>query len=349
MIDKLNPIQKMLVGLVIAFMALLVVIPLLFFVTVSFSNATELAEFPKNLFPKTTVTVHVEPAENDAYEIFYDNGDGEGYTSILTTGKADKLEKHFARQYAVTKSGEELLADFSQTRENGGMDFTYKKDMLYNFRQFFSIIPKAGAALKNSIVVALYTIVISLTLGSCAGYAIARYRFKGREQINVALLVVRMFPTVGISIPMAMLLINMGLYDSMIGLALLYSIPNIALTAWITSSIFMGISNELEEASLVFGANRLQTVLHITLPMALPAMAASSMYAFLAAWNDTISALILTNENQTLALVVYKAIGTTSSGIQYAAAGSVILILPALVFTFVIRKYIGQMWGGVEL
>ena len=50
-----------------------------------------------------------------------------------------------------------------------------------------------------------------------------------------------------------------------------------------------------------------------------------------------------------VALVVYKAIGTTSSGIQYAAAGSIVLIIPALVFTFIIRKYIGQMWGGVEL
>lgn len=89
--------------------------------------------------------------------------------------------------------------------------------------------------------------------------------------------------------------------------------------------------------------------MRITLPLAFPALAASSMYAFLAAWNDTISALILTNENQTLALVVYKAIGTTVSGIQYAAAGSVILILPALVFTFIVRKYVNQMWGGVEL
>ncbi|MDR1248182.1 MAG: hypothetical protein LBK63_02655, partial [Treponema sp.] len=83
--------------------------------------------------------------------------------------------------------------------------------------------------------------------------------------------------------------------------------------------------------------------------LAFPAMAASSMYAFNTAWNDTISALILTNRNQTLSLVVYKAIGTTSSGIQYAAAGSIILILPALVFTLIVRRYISQMWGGAVL
>ena len=147
-----------------------------------------------------------------------------------------------------------------------------------------------------------------------------------------------MFPVVGISIPMAILLIRFGMFDTLLGLALLYSIPNIALTAWITSSIFIGINKELEEASMVFGANRFQTFMRITLPLAFPALAASSMYAFLTAWNDTISALILTNRNQTLALVVYKAIGTTSSGIQYAAAGSVILILPALRIHFHYKK-----------
>ncbi|HEY8391719.1 MAG TPA: carbohydrate ABC transporter permease, partial [Capillibacterium sp.] len=251
--------------------------------------------------------------------------------------------------YGVTVSGEKLLADFSRTRVQGPMEFTYRKNMLYNFKQFFAIVNKAMPALKNSILVSLYTILISLAIGSLAGYAMARYDFKFKEAINVSLLIVRMFPAVGISIPMAILLIRFGLFDSLLGLALLYSVPNIALTAWITASIFQGISAELEEASLVFGANRFQTFMRVTLPLAFPALAASSMYAFLTAWNDTISALILTDQNQTLALVVYKAIGTTSSGIQYAAAGSVILILPALVFTFIVRKYVNEMWGGVEL
>lgn len=349
MMERLSVVQKTVVGIILAGLAMFVLIPLLFFVTVSFSNSTELSQFPKNLLPSSTVTVYVEPTEDQKFEIFYDNQDGSGYTSIITTNQASKLEKHFTRQYGVTVSGEKLVEDFSQTLTEGGREFTYRKDTFYNFRQFFKIIPNAGAALKNSIIVSVYTILISLSLGSIAGYTIARFRFKGKEQINVALLIVRMFPTVGISIPMAVLLIRMGLYDTMFGLALLYSIPNIALTSWITSSIFIGINKELEEASLVFGGNAIQTFFKVTLPLAFPAMAASSMYSFLTAWNDTISALILTNQNQTLALVVYKAIGTTSSGIQYAAAGSIVLILPALVFTFIIRKYIGQMWGGVEL
>lgn len=345
--DKLNTIQRTLMALVLAAMSFLVIVPLLAFTSVAFSNAAEMSEFPKKLVPGFTVTVKVEPAPDGEFELFYDSGNG--YESIITTKKAAKFETHFSRQYAVTVPGEQLLQDFEQTLADGPMEFTYRKDVFYNFKTFFSIVPNAAAALKNSILVSLYTILISLSVGSLAGFAMARYQFKFKEQIHVSLLIVRMFPVVGISIPMAMLLIRFGLFDTLIGLALLYSIPNIALTSWITHSIFIGINKELEEASLIFGAGSVQTFMRITLPLAFPALAASSMYSFLTAWNDTISALILTNQNQTLSLVVYKAIGTTSSGIQYAAAGSIVLILPALVFTLIIRKYIGQMWGGVEM
>lgn len=336
-------------AIVLAAMVMIVVIPLLFFTSVAFSSSAELSEFPKNIFARSSVTVKVEPTDDGQYELFYDKGDGKGYRSILTSSDPQKFETHFKAQYNVTLSGEDLIKDFERTKTEGPLEFTYQKSPFFNFQQFFSIVPTAGPALINSIVVAIYTILISLTIGSLAGYAMARYKFKFKEQINVGLLIVRMFPVVGISIPMAMLLIKFGLFDTMIGLAILYSIPNVALTAWITSSIFVGISRELEEASMIFGANGFQTFTRVTLPMAFPALAASSMYAFLAAWNDTISALILTDENQTLSLVVYKAIGNTTSGIQYAAAGSIILIIPALVFTFIVRKYVNQMWGGVSL
>ncbi|MBW8384259.1 MAG: carbohydrate ABC transporter permease [Youngiibacter sp.] len=345
--DRLNIVQKTVMSIILAAAVMTIVIPLIFFTTVAFSNAVEMSQFPKKLLPDFGVTVKIVPNDLGEYELFFDSG--EGYTSIITSKNAVKLENHFARQYGVTIEGEKLLEDFSQTLEKGPMEFTYRKDIFNNFNQFFKIVPNATSALKNSILVSLYTIAISLTIGSLAGYGIARYNFRFKKEINVSLLIVRMFPMVGISIPMALLLIRFGLFDTLIGLALLYSVPNIALTAWITSSIFIGINRELEEASMVFGANGIQTFMKITLPLAFPALAASSMYSFLTAWNDTISALILTDKNQTLALVVYKAIGTTSSGIQYAAAGSIVLILPALVFTFIIRRYIGQMWGGVEL
>lgn len=347
--DKYNIVQKTVIAIFLAGMVMLVIIPLLYFTTVAFSSAVEMSQFPKRILPSWTLTVKVVPAENGEFEIFHDRGDGRGYRSVITTKNPVTLENHFKRQYNVSLSGAELLKDFSRTLKEGPLELSYRKQTLYNFYQFFRIVNNAAPALKNSIIVSALTILISLTLGSMAGFAMARYNFRFKEKINLGILIVRMFPVVGISIPMAKQLIRFGLFDTQIGLALLYSIPNIALTAWITSSIFMGINKEMEEASLIFGANGLQTFLKITLPLAFPAMAASSMYAFNTAWNDTISALILTSRNQTLSLVVYKAIGTTSSGIQYAAAGSFILILPALVFTFIVRRYINEMWGSAKI
>jgi multiple sugar transport system permease protein len=349
MMDRLNIIQKTVVAIVLAGMVMLVIVPLLYFTTAAFSSSVELSEFPKRILPTMKLTVQVEYAGEGEFELFHDRDDGRGYRSVITSGSAERLETHFKRQYNVTVPGEKLLEDFNRTIAEGPLEFTYTKQAFYNFNQFFKIVNNAAPALKNSIIVSLLTILISLSLGSMSGFAMARYNFRFKEKINLGLLIVRMFPVVGITIPMAKLLIRFGLFDTLIGLALLYSIPNIALTAWITSSIFMGISRELEEAGKIFGANSLQTFFRITLPLAFPALAASSMYAFNTAWNDTISALILTNRNQTLSLVVYKAIGTTSSGIQYAAAGSIVLILPALVFTFIVRRYINQMWGGTVL
>jgi multiple sugar transport system permease protein len=353
MMDRLNPAQKAAIAIVLAGMVMLVVLPLMYFITVAFSSAVELSEFPKRILPSWRLTVLVKSAEDGAYEIFHDRLDGRGYRSVITiedsASGAVRVENHFKRQYNVALGGEQLLEDFRAVKTEGPLEFSYKKQALYNFIQFFKIVNNAAPALKNSIVVSLLTILISLSLGSMAGFAMARYNFRFKEKINLGLLVVRMFPVVGITIPMAKLLIRVGLFDTLIGLALLYSVPNIALTAWISSSIFVGINRELEEASKIFGANAAQTFFRITLPLAFPAMAASSMYAFNTAWNDTISALILTSRNQTLSLVVYKAIGTTSSGIQYAAAGSIVLILPALVFTFIVRRYISQMWGGAVL
>lgn len=345
--NKLNPVQAALAALALATTVILIAVPLVFFVSISLSNETEFFQFPKRLAPSLSVTVQVKAAEEGAYEIFTKrNG---VFESSITTKNPAKLENFFSNRFGVTRAGSALLADFSRIPAGGTREFTYAKNMLYNFKVFFSIVSGAKKALLNSIVAALMTIAISLSLGSMAGYAMARYRFAFKDQINVVLLIVRMFPAVGISVPLAVLMIKFRLFDTLIGLAILYSIPNISLTAWITSSVFIGISRELEEAALVFGATGLGTFRTITLPLALPALAASSMYAFLTAWNDTISALILTRDNQTLSLVVYKAIGSSSAGIQYAAAGSVILIIPALAFTFIARRYVVQMWGGVGL
>lgn len=347
--DRYSPMMKAVLGICVSAVMLAVLVPLAFFLKVAFSSDIEMSQFPKSIVPQFSVTVRVDPRPLNEFEISLQQPDGT-FSSVMTTKNAAKVETLFRTQYNVSADGKELLAGWGRLQQAGqGEVITYPKDMLYDFKAFFTVVNNAWPALQNSIIVSGLTILISLSIGSLAGYAIARYEFRGKKTLSMAMLIVRMFPTVGLSIPAALMMLRLGLYDTMLGLAILYSVPNIALTAWITSSIFVGIDRELEEAAMVFGATKPRAFLTIVLPLAFPAIAASSMYAFLTAWNDTISALVLTSKNPTLSLVVYKAVGTTSNGIQYAAAGSVILIIPALVFTFWVRKYVNQMWGGATV
>jgi multiple sugar transport system permease protein len=180
-----------------------------------------------------------------------------------------------------------------------------------------------------------------------AGYAFARYIFIGKNALKVSVLFVRVFPAVAIAMPMVIILATIGFYDKPIGLSLVYSVGIIALTIWITASIFMGIPVELEEAAQIFGATKLRTFITITIPLALPGLAACAMYAFIGAWNETVSAIILTQFNPTFAVVVYQSVLGATDQVNLAAAGGILMALPMVLFTLFIRKYINQMWGGV--
>ncbi|OQY10471.1 MAG: ABC transporter permease [Marinitoga sp. 4572_148] len=231
----------------------------------------------------------------------------------------------------------------------GTVHFTVPKKLLDNYVTFFRVTSDAFPALIRSIEVAALTVLISLTIGGMAGYAFARYTFKGKNWLKLSVLFVRMFPGISIAMPMVVILINMGFYDKPIGLSLVYSVGQIGMTIWITASIFMGISVELEEAAMVFGTSRFGAFMKITLPLALPGLAASAMYAFIGSWSETAQAIVLTQFNPTFPVVVYQTLVGAKGLINLSAAGGISLALPAVVFTLIIRRYILQMWGGVRI
>ena len=337
--------RKLLFHLVITSIMFAVVIPLMYLSTIAFSNAVEVSDFPKQIVPSFSQELKVDWDDESNYYVLSRKDNDGVYEELYFSSKYDRLQKYLTTYLNISKTEEEIEEDFIVARETGeSVYLKYNKDIFNNFIKFFQVFSGAASALMNSIKAAMYTILLSMSLGGSIGYALARTKIKGKEAISLGSLIVRMFPAVSISVPMAILLVRFGMFDTMIGLAIIYSIPNIGLTAWITRSIFLSVNQELEEASLVFGATKLQTFRKITFPLVLPAFAASSMYAFITAWNDTAVALLLTNRNETLALLLYKAIGGTAS-LHYAASGAILLILPALVFTFILKNYINKMWG----
>ncbi|MEA3308020.1 MAG: carbohydrate ABC transporter permease [Chloroflexota bacterium] len=332
-------------GIVIAMLT-----PIYFIVSLSFLSTREAYRFPLPMTPALTTDYQLTHGERGYLLSVYDRVSNE-YQTILDTGELDKIATYMKYQMGTPMTQAEIEDVTTQLKTKDPVYFTERRNLLYNYQTFFRVAGTGQAvpALIRSLQVCALTILISLSIGGLAGYAFARYRFKGRNILKFSVLFVRMFPGVAIAMPMVIILANIGFYDQPIGLSLVYSVGSIALTVWITASIFMGIPVSLEEAAQVFGANKFQTFMRITFPLALPGLAAAAMYAFLGAWNETVAAIILTQFNPTFAVIVYQTVLGATGQVNLAAAGGMVMAIPSVVFTFFIRRYINQMWGGMTV
>jgi multiple sugar transport system permease protein len=341
---------KLTVFYILIFGILFVILtPIYFVVSLSFLSTREAYKYPLPLLPEMVVNFKVEEGERGYLISVYDRFAKE-YQTVQDTTDVSKLQVYFKSQLSVYMTEDEIseqLAKFDATGEP--VYFSHRKNLIHNYKTFFAITRDAAPAFLRSIQIALLTIAISLVIGGMAGYSFARYMFRGRNVIKFSVLFVRMFPGVAIAVPMVVILVRMGFYDKPLGLALVYSVGAIALTIWITASVFMGIPVSLEEAAQVFGSTKTRAFIKITLPLAFPGLAAAAMYAFLGAWNETVAAIILTQFNPTFSVVVYQSLLGSVGQVNLAAAGGIIMALPAVFFTFLIRKYINQMWGGMTV
>lgn len=342
-------IRQTIFYLFITTLAVVILLPVYFLFSLSFMSTREAYQFPLPMAPALKIEYSMTHGERGYLLSVYDTFDSE-FQTVMDTNELEKMSQYMHYQLGAPMSIDEIEEQI--TLLNSGTDpveFSARKNLWGNYATFFKITRDAFPALIRSLQIAGITIVISLIIGGMAGYAFARYAFAGRDTLKFSVLFVRMFPGVAIALPMVIFLANFGFYDRPIGLALVYSVGSIALTIWITASIFLGIPISLEEAAVVFGASKFQAFLRITLPLALPGLAAAAMYTFLGAWNETVSAIILTQFNPTFSVVVYQSLLGSVGQVNLAAAGGLVMALPSVIFTFFIRRYINQMWGGVTI
>lgn len=198
-------------------------------------------------------------------------------------------------------------------------------------------------ALWNSIVVAVLTMVMSITIGAPAGYALSRFEFRGKELFRLLILLTRAFPLPLLALPLAVLFIRTGLDDTAFGLSLVHTTLAIPFAVLITFSLFSGIPLELEEAAWTLGCTRLTAFTKVILPLVLPGITASAIFAFVISWNEVFAAAVLTIENRTLPAFLLQTLGEAPLHLKFA--GGFILVVPALIFIFAVRKYLFAMWG----
>jgi multiple sugar transport system permease protein len=198
-------------------------------------------------------------------------------------------------------------------------------------------------ALKNSIIVASMTMVMAIVIGAPAGYALSRFEFRGKEMFRVLILLTRAFPLPLLALPLAVMFIRTGLDDTTFGLALVHTTLAIPFSVLITYSLFSGIPVELEEAAWTLGCTRFQAFVKVVLPLILPGITASAIFAFVISWNEVFAAAVLTIQSRTLTAFLLQTLGESPMHLKFA--GGFILVVPALIFIFAVRKYLFAMWG----
>ena len=198
-------------------------------------------------------------------------------------------------------------------------------------------------SLVNSLIVAAITMVFSIGLGAPAGYALARYEFRGKGTFSLLILLTRAFPLPLLALPLTVLYIRLGVDDTLVGLALVHTMLALPFAVLITFSLFSGVPTELEEAAWVFGCTKVQAFRRVVLPIALPGLAASAIFAFVISWNEVFASSVLMIQNRTLTAFLLQNLDVSPMHMKFA--GGALLVLPAATFMFLIRKHLFAMWG----
>ena len=207
-------------------------------------------------------------------------------------------------------------------------------------------------ALKNSAIIAIGATIIALTLGSMAGYALARFRFGiGNRNLVSWFLSQRFLPPVATLIPFFLLLQRFDLLDTYIGMIIVNATFVMPFAVLIMRDFFADIPKDLEEAALVDGASHLQVFLRVALPIAGPALVAAGIICFTFAWNEFLFASVLTVRDAQPFTVKIISTGTVR-GIHFGFVSTRLLmaVVPPLVLSLFVQRYIvrGLTMGAVK-
>ena len=203
--------------------------------------------------------------------------------------------------------------------------------------------------LRNSLVISVSTVLLALVVGLLAAMAVARARFRGRKGFLLLVVVAQMAPFEALLIPMYLVLRQANLLNQIPALILTYFIFTLPFTIWALRGFIAGIPVDLEESAMVDGANRFQAFWHVVLPLLAPGLVATSIFAFITAWNEFLYAYVLMRDAANFTLPVWLATFRTAFGTDWGGtmAASTLFTLPVLVFFLLIQnRMVGGMTAG---
>jgi len=223
-----------------------------------------------------------------------------------------------------------------------------------NYERLFNFQEGLPRYFMNSVVIALLTVLITITVSTLGGYAFARFDFPGKNILFLLTLAILMVPYATLLIPLYVLLKTLGLANSLLGLSLVLAVFQLPFAIYMMRISFEAVPRELEESAVVDGAGSFDVLRRIMLPAVRPGLITVGLFAFLAAWNDFIAPLILISDDRKspLPLAIATLRQQTMGVIDYGAteAGVIVLAVPCLILFFLLQgSYVrGFMSGAVK-
>jgi multiple sugar transport system permease protein len=207
-------------------------------------------------------------------------------------------------------------------------------------------------SLWNSLVVGLSVAFLNIALSASAAYAIAMIKFRGRDVVLYSVLVSRVIPDIALIVPLFLLMRSLGVLDTKSGLVMTYLAVTVPFTTFILINYFRSVPVDLYKAARVDGCSHLGVLRHVYMPLAMPAVVASLMFAFLTSWNEFLFALILTKsiQSQVLPIVISSFVLDFTINFSFVNAAGVLAIVPPVILAIVFERYIvsGLTAGAVK-
>ena len=206
--------------------------------------------------------------------------------------------------------------------------------------------------MRNTFLVSFFSTILSVSFSTFAAYSLSRLKYPGRRWLSNLVFLVYLFPSTLLFIPIYILLSDLRLLDNFAGLIGVYLTFTIPFCVWLLKAYFLNIPMELEDAAMVDGATRFQSMVRVVLPLATPGIAAASVYAFTLSWNEYLYAFTLLSDSEkfTLAPGLTKLIFGDVFLWGMIMAGGVLMSLPVLFLYFFAQRYIvaGLAAGAVK-
>lgn len=218
------------------------------------------------------------------------------------------------------------------------------------FEHYFTLLAQTSflGNLFNSLVVAVGAVAVGLAASVPAAYAFSRFRFKARQVLMTQFLVINMFPVVLLIIPLFVLMRYLHLLDTYFGIIIGHSTFAIPFAVWMLTSYMNGIPRELDEAAMIDGASRLQTIRLVILPLLMPGVVTTAIYIFVTSWNEYLFAMMLSGDHVrtvTVALQLFVGEFTVQWGLL-TAGGTLVAIPVTILFLIVQKRLVSGLTAG---